>query len=704
MQAQDTRLTKLIDGSTQFIVPVFQRDYSWGTKHCQQLWSDIVRTGADKKAKHFVGSVVYIEAEDTSASVNRWLLIDGQQRLTTLTLLLAALRKKFLSDSAIDSNNDDLLTPEAIQDSYLINRNAKGDRRYKLHLRRSDHDTLAALLDDKDPPKVPSERIVENFRFFKERLSGADLVQVCRGIRQLVAIDVHLTRGQDDPQMIFESLNSTGLDLTQADLIRNFVLMRLDEELQTRLYEDYWRPIEAAFGSKYRTEFDKFVRDFLTIKLKPSKQFKSDEIYQQFRSFFQLGAKSRTVESILDEMKIFGSYYAGFSFGQEENKKLGDVLSRLRALVEVASPLILRLYDCYVRAKSLSVDQFLECAELVESYVFRRAVCDMQTRSLYQIFSSIAYRVRDADPLLSLKVALDRQPKKRRFPSDTEFREALEARDVYDMRTCHYLLDRLENDGKERTITSTLTIEHVLPQSEEMRPEWKTMLGADWKSIQESWQHRLGNLTLTGYNPEYSNLPFEQKKTLIDKEGRQVGLNFSPLRLNKFIKEQTAWTQKEIERRGNELAKRAVSIWPLLIADPSSVRAAELEEMRAVAANFSVDDLPLGPETKPLFDELRNQIKFLGEDIIELPGANTVTYRVYEFFVEIIPRRRRLVLILNLDFEEAVDPSQRAIDAAERAFVVHATESGGVLFRVEEPGHIAQAIDLVRQAYAKVSE
>lgn len=303
-----------------------------------------------------------------------------------------------------------------------------------------------------------------------------------------------------------------------------------------------------------------------------------------------------------------------------------------------------------------------------------------------------------------METSLYRQNKKRRFPNDAEFREALETRDIYDMRSRHYLLDRLENDSKERIDTSNFTIEHVLPQNDELRPEWKEMLGPDHVSIQEVWQHRLGNLTLTGYNPEYSDLPFEQKKTLIDKQGRQVGFDFSPLRLNKFIREQKSWTSKEIEERGRILAGRAVSIWPSLNVNAAAVRAAELEELREHAAKYSVDELELDGEARSLFDELGVQILMLGDDIIQLAGANTVTYRVFDFFVEIIPRKKRLTLLLNLDFDEADDPSQGASDATERAFIIHATEMGGVLFRVSKPEHVSPAMHLIRQAYERVSE
>jgi uncharacterized protein with ParB-like and HNH nuclease domain/predicted transport protein len=702
MKAEDVQLTQLFAGPKQFIVPIFQRDYSWGTKHCLQLWEDVVRVGSNQKTKaHFVGSVVYVAAEETFAAIARWLLIDGQQRLTTVTLLLAALRNRMPNpDSEVQQASDEgvLPTRSELEDYYLFNTHGKGDRRFKLHLRRADQETLAALLGEKELPRDASDRIRENFEFFDEKLADADLDVVYRGIKKLVAVDVSLTRGQDDPQMIFESLNSTGLELTQADLIRNFVLMRLDEQLQAKLYENYWQPIEKAFGERYRTDFDKFVRDFLTLQLKPSKQFKADSIYQEFRTYFYGIGSSGTIDELLGKLRRLGGYYVAFSLGQEDNPKLKEALGRLRLLVEVASPAVLRLYDCYNRPRTLSLSDFIEGVELLESYVFRRSVCAMQTRSLGQIFASLAYRIKDEAPLLSLKVALYRQGKKRRFPTDTEFREALETRDIYDMRNCHYLLDRLENQSKEKIDTSTFTIEHVMPQNDDLSAEWRAMLGKDWKSIQEVWLHRLGNITLTGYNSEYSDRSFSEKKTT----GK--GFNESPLRLNRFIREQSSWTATEIEKRGKDLASKAVGVWPPLVVDAESVKAAELEDLKNQAAQYSLDSLEFDDESKALFALLRPQIVSLGDDVIELCGARSVTYRVYDFFVEVIPRKRRLLLVLNLDYEECDDPTQRAQDATENAFIPNASESGGVLFKIKNETHVGPAVHLIRQAYEKVSE
>jgi uncharacterized protein with ParB-like and HNH nuclease domain/predicted transport protein len=696
MNAQDLPLTQLLDGAKQFIVPIFQRDYSWGTKHCQQLWNDILRVGGDPAVRaHFLGSVVYIAAEDNQAAIPRWLVIDGQQRLTTVTLLLTALRDHL---KAHPSHDDALPSAEEIEDRFLRNRHGRGDRRSKLMLRRADNEALSALLGGQALAETAAETIRENYAFFKDRLVETDVAQVYAGIAKLVIVDVSLTRGHDDPQMIFESLNSTGLDLTQADLIRNFVLMRLDDELQTRLYDEYWRPIEVDFGNRYRSEFDKFCRDFLVLKLRPSKQLRADEIYYQFRNYFLAETASHSVEQVLAELRRFAGYYVRFSLGREADSQFAAASARLRALVEVASPVMLRLHDCHARTGAFDSRAFGEAIELLESYVFRRSACDMQTRNLYQIFASIAYKVRDNAPLQSLKVALFRGGRKRRFPSDTEFRDALETRDVYAMRSCAYLLDRLENDSKEKIDTKAFTIEHVLPQNENLPPAWREMLGEDWKLIQETWLHRLGNLTLTGYNTEYSDRAFDEKRSMAK------GFNDSPLRLNRFIREQPRWTAAQIEIRGKALAQQAVKIWPGLSVDMDAVRAAEMEERRAAAAQYKIESVGFDPEARALFDAIRPHLLTLGDDVVELCGARSVVYRVFDHFLEVLPRTRYILLLINIDFDDIDDPSSLARDASDYAFIANASESGDVIFTLRDAAQVQAALHVVQQAYERVTE
>ena len=690
MKAQDVPLIQLLDGAKQFVVPIFQRDYSWGTKHCQQLWNDILRVGADPNSKaHFLGSVVYIPAEDSQAAIPRWLVIDGQQRLTTVTLLLIALRDQLIAEPSID---EVLVSPEEINDYYLLNRHGKGAHKNKLTLRRADNNELTALLSGGAVESDAAETLRENYEFFRNRLVDVDAKHVYAGISKLVVVDVSLKRGHDDPQMIFESLNSTGLDLTQADLIRNFVLMRLDDELQTRLYETYWRPIEIAFGSHYRSEFDEFCRDYLTLMLKPSKQFKADSIYHHFREYFLSETRDKSVENFLHELQRYANYYVRFRLGKETDELLAGPSTRLRKLVKVASPLMLRLHDCHEQNDQFNSRAFKEAIEIIESYIFRRSVCDMQTRSLNQIFASLAYAIQNDDPLTSLKIALYRSGKKRRFPTDIEFCDA------YTMRHHFYLLDRLENDSKEKIDTSSFTVEHVLPQNQNLGASWREMLGSDWKTIQETWLHRLGNLTLTGYNSVYSDRSFTDKKTM------EKGFDESPLRINHFIRESTKWTVIEIEERGKRLSKQASKIWPMLVVDIDTVRQVELEEHQMEGSNFSIDSIGFDAEARALFDNIRPQILALGDDVFEQCGEKSVVYRVFDHFVEILPRAKYILLLVNTDFEDTDDPSGIARDASDRAFVTNASKSGGVLFSLRKKSQSVAAVHVLQQAYERVTE
>jgi predicted transport protein len=299
---------------------------------------------------------------------------------------------------------------------------------------------------------------------------------------------------------------------------------------------------------------------------------------------------------------------------------------------------------------------------------------------------------------VSLKVALSRIGKTYRFPTDTEFQKALENRNVYEMRTCAYFLDRLENDSKEQYSTSKLTIEHVLPQNEKLSPEWQSMLGNDWKEIQQTWVQRLGNITLTGYNPEYSDRSFEEKKTM------EKGFNDSSVSLNVYIRQQTKWTPIQIEERGTKLAKQAVNVWPSLRVDQNAVRQDELSELQARAKQYNINSIGLDSEARKLFDALQPQIMALAPDIIQLCGIRTVVYRVYDYFLEIIPRTKYILLLINIDYVETDDPTKLARDASDFAFITHASESGGVVISLKDMTQIPAAMHIIQQAYERITE
>lgn len=540
MNAVDCPFTKIINGTTQFVIPVFQRDYSWTEAQCGQLWRDILQVARDSSdRKHFLGSVVYISTGDSSAGFTRWLLIDGQQRLTTLTLLLCALRDH-IQETNWKGGEDDP-TAKRIDAYFLQNTEEEGSRQHKLVLRRHDRATLKALIDRQEPPEEASERIAENYEFFCDQLADADPAEVYVGLGRLVVVDVTLDRLTDDPQLIFESLNSTGMDLSQSDLIRNYILMRLEEGEQTRLYESYWSKIEALFRGSEKT-FDAFARDYVALKTQASKQDKASEIYRAFRRCFdELQHELGGLEPTMADMLRFARYHAAFSLGGSTSEKLDERLSRLRRLVDVPATLVMRLFDCHERLETLPEVEFLEALSIVESYVFRRAICGEQTRGYWQVFANLAYKIPDRNPLAALKVGLARQRDNYRFPEDNEFRRELQERDLYGLRVCAHLLERLENHGSlELTDTTGYSIEHIMPQNEHLPRAWREMLGPDWKEVHRQWLHRLGNLTLTGYNSTYSDRPFDEKKSI------SGGFSESSVRLNKFVREQPQWAASEI--------------------------------------------------------------------------------------------------------------------------------------------------------------
>ena len=697
MKAIDRPFAKIINGTSQFLIPVFQRDYSWTETECEQLWRDILQISSDPTDRgHFLGSVVYISTGDMSAAFTRWLLIDGQQRVTTLTLLLAALRDHIVQTEW--SGTEDGPTAKRVEAYFLKNVEEEGHRRPKLVLRRYDQATLQAILDGNEPPQDLSERIRDNYEWFRDQLAEVNPELVYRGINRLVIVDVTLDRVTDDPQLIFESLNSTGMDLSQSDLIRNFILMRLPEAEQTRLYETYWSKIEGLFRGSERT-FDAFVRDYLALRSRATKQEKADEIYFAFRrAFGSIGTEPGRLDELLEDLLRFSRYHAAFSLGAAAAEPLREPLASLRHLVDVPAILIMRLFECHDVHGTLESDAFVGAIELIESYVFRRAICGEQTRGYWQVFANLAYQIDPDCPLKSLAVGLARQRDRYRFPDDTEFHQALTNRDIYGKRVCFELLDRLENDGsKEPTDTSNYSIEHIMPQNEKLSAEWREMLGADWVSVQRQWLHCLGNLTLTGYNSKYSNRPFAEKKTI------SGGFEESSIRLNKYVREQAQWTPAQMEARGELLARRALSIWPRLEVDAALVQAAEIEDMRQRAKRRDVGKVQMTEEARALFEQLRAMVLEIDSDIIELAEPHSVSYHGPEFFLEVLPRKNRINLLLALDFNEAEDPHGIAKDTSQRKFFVYAQYEGGVNIPIWSTDDIELALPIIRQAHALIS-
>ena len=648
MKAQHTNLLQFVKNATQFKIPIYQRKYSWQIAQCEQLWQDIIRAGSSDAGNHFVGSVVYIADHDGMASPA--LVIDGQQRLTTLTLLVSALANAVGETEPVDG-----FSSAKLRSYYLTNPLEKGERRYKLVLSETDRQTLFSIVDGKALPDEQSYLVKQSHDLFEKKLNECknDFGALCKGLSRLVIVEIALSRKGDNPQLVFESMNSTGRELSQADLVRNYMLMGLEPEEQKRLYESHWRPMEVAFGQKaYDTHFDKFMRHYLTVKTGDLPRI--GEVYEAFKQHAQSrGMAHASAEDILQDLHAFARYYCAMALDAEQHGELKQVFQDLRELkVEVAYPLLLELYHDHTQG-TLSSDDFYQVARLVESYVFRRAVCEIPTNSLNKTFATFTKSIDKGKYLESVKVHFQSMPSYRRFPSDAEFEKDIQTRDLYNFRSRSYWLRRLEHhDTKEPAPIGRYTVEHIMPQNQNLSGLWKEALGDDWERVQRDHLHTLGNLTLTGYNPEYSDRSFMEKR---DMKG---GFKKSPLQLNASLQDVEIWNEQAILRRAATLAEWALAVW----AAPD-VPHGLLGEYRLTppdTGGYSADDHPnlQAPLVRKLFDAFRQEVLNLDECISEEFLKHTVSYKAENNVVDVIPQASQLLLYLNMAFADINDPDK----------------------------------------------
>lgn len=688
MKATEAKLLEFLKKSPQFLIPIYQRAYSWTERECRQLWDDVMNAGRNNKVNaHFVGSIVYVE-QGLYQVINQapLLVIDGQQRLTTVTLLIEALARAVGETEPMDG-----FSARKLRNYYLLNPEEDGERRFKLLLSQTDKASLIALLRAQPKPKEASLRIGANFELFEKWVAAAkdDLAAVCRGISKLIVVDISLNRDSDNPQLIFESLNSTGRKLSQADLIRNYVLMGLEPKLQTRLYEHYWRPMEVEFGQEaYATEFDSFMRHYLTLKTGEIPNV--NDVYEAFK-ILALSDGAGGVEELVKDIRSFASYYCRIALDSEADPALKDVFHDIRELrVEVAYPFLLQLYDDF-SGDVLSKTDLITATRLVEAYVFRRAVCSIPTNSLNKTFANFGKTLREGHYLESIRATFLTLPSYRRFPGDAEFEMAFQTKDLYAFRNRSYWLRRLENHGrKERVPVQDYTIEHIMPQNEKLRSEWQIALGADWQRIQAEWLHRPGNLTLTGYNSEYSDRSFQEKR---DMEG---GFASSPLNLNKGLGQFDTWNEASIKARGDRLAKIASEVWA---APNLSLVILEGYRPKAATSKYSLADHPhlgSGP-ARALFDAFRVEALSLNPCVVEEVLKLYVAYKAETNFVDVIPQAKTLRLSLNIGFHEIDDPHGLCKDVSG----LGKWGNGDVEVRLTKLDELPYVMALVRQSFER---
>lgn len=706
MRATQARFLDLLGADrTQFIIPVYQREYSWERPQLEDLWNDVTLAGKDGMT-HFIGSFLYIPEDDSTAtSIHRKLLIDGQQRMTTLSLLLAALLDYLDEDDSSAQFLTDL-SPKSLRKSYLFNDDYRGESRYKLVLSMDDKTTMHSLVDGSPLPEHPVHLLVDAKSFFSKRIreGQASPETLWNGLNKLVIIDTELNPNEDNAQLIFESMNSKGKPLTPIDLVRNFMLLSLSNDRQNELYDQYWRPIEHLFGQGAENEFNTFLWYWLSLKI-PERTPKQENAYHDFKYYVQSRNLDREPQIILSELLAYATRYARMFLRQEPDPDLKRKFDRINTLdVRPARPLLMCLYTLMDEHK-LTKDEFGRMCDMVESFLFRRMTVGKSTQGLNKMFAGMYRKLDDADNPQECLTALLLAPEKDStgyFPDDSEFADALATRDIYRgfKKGRLYLLKRLEDSyhPKEPVNTGMYQIEHVMPQTIDDSAAWKTMLGPDWQNIHDTLCHTLGNLTLTGYNQEYSNKSFPEKQSL-----QPGGYKYSPLSLNRYIADCGVWNTETIRRRAEMLADRACTIWPRPtlqenIIDQYRPRPRTTSRSGSWTIETSQPELAPGGKCRELFELLQQAIREAQPNWTLGVKKNYVGYytdsgKALHIVIKALPSSTSLGIGLNATMDDLDNPNGYAQDKRPHGF------EAGCLTRVDlrSAEDIPQVMRLINQ-------
>lgn len=611
------------------------------------------------------------------------MVIDGQQRLTTVSLLIIAL-SEFIRDNDVDIDTNFT----KLQNYYLLNPEEESELRYKLLLTKRDKETLINLIKGIEPVGEYSLRLVENYRFFKGKISKENVKEVYNGVLRLFIVDVALEKDKDNPQLIFESMNSTGLDLSQADLIRNYILMGQDIKLQTELYEKYWFPMEQSYGNEYATKFDWFMRDYLSVKTGAIPRI--DKVYEEFKTYVQSNKAPKTITEVVQDIFKFSGYYVNMVLRKEANTDLKKLFTNILKLkVDVSYPFLLPVYNDYA-TEIITIEDFKEIIKLVENYVFRRAICGIPTNSLNKTFATLYKSINPSHYLESLKATIQLMENYKRFPNDTEFEKEIGLKDVYNFRSRNYLLHNLENyNRKEIVNTDDYTIEHIMPQNPKLNAKWQAMLGDNWQEVQKKYLHTLGNLTLTGYNPELSDNPFDIKKSI---EG---GFDHSPLRLNSFMQKVSVWNEEKMQERAVELAAKASKIWVAPNLSQEILDKYKRSEEKEVSVYTIENYEHLKGDMLELYYALKKRVLNIDASVKEEYKKLYIAFKSNTNFVDIVPQKARLRLSLNIEFNQIDDPLGLCLDVTDKG----RWGNGDIEVGISKMSELDNVMDLIQQAF-----
>ena len=559
MKASETSLRNLLEGGKQFRIPLFQRPYSWGETNWETLWQDLMSLyQGEVEGFYFLGPIVTQAILGTAEGISPFVVIDGQQRLTTLSILLAALRNHL-------KRQKNALADE-LYELYLINRFKSNDDYYKVLPTQDDREVYKKIIQDKEKDIKEKSRIYDAYKFFKNRLkernpedNEIDSVKLKKVILESLVLVNITSDKEDNPYLIFESLNNKGEELTQVDLVRNYIFMRLPGDHQEKVYKDIWLPLQEQFkiNAKQNNYTEELTRSLWYYLRKDGEKVNERSIYQELKKRFDKPNVDIKVE--LEKLSKFAIYYQRFVFPDTETEpRLKYRFNRLLQLDFTTSHIfLLNVYYEYDTGH-LSLNNFENILRYLESYFVRRYIAGISTKVLGDVFNKLYVQIQEknsGDLVTALHTVLIGYSENRAWPEDDVFRQAIINKAVYSkssIERVRLLLEGIETSlSKERVEPQNLTIEHIMPQTPSK--EWRSMLGTNFSNIHKRWLHTLANLTLTGYNSELSNKPFDKKLSY---------LKSSNVSMNQYFREVEIWNEEAMQRRAEYLADIAVKVWP----------------------------------------------------------------------------------------------------------------------------------------------
>lgn len=636
MKANELPINNFLQSpDVQFVIPVYQRNYDWNTSQCNQLVNDIISVENEKRGTHFIGSIVFIhEGAFSTSEVKELVIIDGQQRLTTINILYVALYR-FAKENDLEKE------AEMLYNKFLVNQYVKNESS-KLKLKQTDVNSLAfsSVLNSTENQFSIYSNVIENFNFFKAKIDSNNFYTIINGLKRLVFVEISLERDKDDPQRIFESLNSTGLDLSQSDLIRNFILMDLTPKDQNKIFNDIWNPIEenARDLIKQKSMVSSFIRDYLTLKSKriPNK----NKVYSEFKKKYS-NYDDDDFNQELELIKLLSLHYKKLinpsTVNDKEIRKELQYISRLE--INVAYPFLLQVFEDFEN-ELIDKKDLIKVLKLIQSYTWRRFIVGLPTNALNKIFMVLYSDIDHEDYFESLAVSLVKKKGTGRFPTDQEIEISLNEKDLYNIQSKNrnYMLEMLENyNNREYVNTSNeeITIEHIFPQNP--NEDWRQNLSLEELALfKDKYLNTIGNLTLSGNNGALSNNSFTEKKNMNINGGEQ-GYIYSRMWLNKYLKKIDNWSTNEYLERQKIIYSRFLKIWDYPDVDTSQFDIYDEEII------FNAD-----PTNKKLEYFIFEDSKVEAYDITEL-----YMYVLKELF----DRNAHLLLNNELNFRIDKDPS-----------------------------------------------